>query len=90
MDPLRKRRAMTADEDPSFDQRVFDARYWPKRVYRDGHGPNVPLMLTDAAPSPSRRQPLMDARMQAHLRVLDGSGELPRSSCAARAIGRIK
>jgi hypothetical protein len=43
-------RAMTVDEDESFDQRVFERRYWPRRVYRDGHGPHVRLMMTDHAP----------------------------------------
>jgi hypothetical protein len=41
---------MTVDEDESFDSRVFDAKYWPRRVYWDGHGPRVRLMLTDSAP----------------------------------------
>jgi hypothetical protein len=30
------------------DDEVFDRRYYPKLVYKDGYGPHVSLMLTDA------------------------------------------
>ena len=30
------------------DDEVFDPRYYPKLVYKDGYGPHVSLMLTDA------------------------------------------
>jgi hypothetical protein len=64
---------MTVDEDEAFDQEVFERRFWPKRVYRDGHGPYVRLTLTDSA---SRRSaPLMDAVRQ-HQLVLDGYARL--------------
>jgi hypothetical protein len=59
---------MTVDEDPDFDDRVFERRYWPSRVYRDGAGPHVKLMLTDAMP---RRLPLMDAAVARHQATLD-------------------
>ena len=32
------------------DDEVFDRRYYPKLVYKDGYGPHVSLMLTDAMP----------------------------------------
>jgi hypothetical protein len=37
-------------DDEIFDDEVFDRRYFPRRVYRDGYGPHVSLMLTDAMP----------------------------------------
>jgi hypothetical protein len=72
-----KRRPMTVDEDDTFDQEVFDRRHWPRRVYRDGHGPHVRLTLTDAA---SRPRPLMDARMIEHQRLLDHYARLGAAS----------
>src|ERR1700722_18893257 len=42
-------------DDEIFDDEVFDRRYYPKRVYKDGYGPHVSLMLTDAMP----RAPLL-------------------------------
>jgi hypothetical protein len=42
------RRRWVGDDDEIFDDEVFDRRYYPKRVYKDGYGPHVSLMLTDA------------------------------------------
>ena len=43
------RHVVTLDED-EFDDRVFDRKYYPRKVYKDGCGPQVSLMLTDGAP----------------------------------------
>ena len=48
----RSRRVDDEDEDIN----DFDPAYFPRKVYKDGRGPRVRLMLTDAAP-PSRRAP---------------------------------
>jgi hypothetical protein len=42
------RRRWVGDDDEIFDDEVFDRRYYPKLVYKDGYGPHVSLMLTDA------------------------------------------
>jgi hypothetical protein len=79
------RRVGADDDDEAFDAEVFDPKYYPKRVYRDGKGPTVRLMLADAiardangAP-PSRPAPFMtrnprcadltDAQLQDGLRA---------------------
>jgi hypothetical protein len=51
--------ARVDDEDLS----DFDPAYFPKRVYRDGKGPRVPMMLTDGQPEWMRtlRRPVFDA-----------------------------
>jgi hypothetical protein len=51
--------ARVDDEDLS----DFDPAYFPKRVYRDGKGPRVPMMLTDGQPEGMRtqRRPVFDA-----------------------------
>jgi hypothetical protein len=48
MAPVAQRRF---DDDDVFDSAIYDPAYYPKRVYRDGRGPRVPLALTDAAPA---------------------------------------
>jgi hypothetical protein len=45
---MTPRRFARFDDDDAFDAEVFDPKYYPKRVYRDGKGPTVRLMLTDA------------------------------------------
>jgi hypothetical protein len=58
--PMMRRSMRNLDDDEDvFDSTIYDPKYYPKRVYRDGKGPVVKLMLTDAAP-PQRRQ-LYDA-----------------------------
>jgi hypothetical protein len=51
-------------DDDEFDDTLYDRRYYPKRVFRDGKGIRVPVMLTDGQPPdwmrPPRR-PLYDA-----------------------------
>jgi hypothetical protein len=51
------RRRLDDDEDES----VFDPKYFPRRVYKDGHGPRVRLAMTDHAPR--QRAVLHDARV---------------------------
>jgi hypothetical protein len=70
LDQIARRRRFEDDE--GWDDDLYERKYYPRKVFKDGRGPRVPLMLSDSAPSLARRQPLMDARMQAHLRVLDG------------------
>ena len=41
------------DEDV-FDDELYDRRYYPRKVFQDGKGPRVPLMLTDAAAQPQQ------------------------------------
>jgi hypothetical protein len=48
---------MMVDDDPEFDQTLYERRYWPKRVFKDGKGPRVSLMLTDGMPDWMRRRP---------------------------------
>ena len=36
-------------DDEVFDDAIHDRKFWPKLVYKNGHGPRVRLMLTDAA-----------------------------------------
>ena len=59
MAPVTQRRFANLDDD-DFDDTLYDRRYYPKRVFKDGCGPRVRLMMTDAAPGP--RRPLFDAR----------------------------
>jgi hypothetical protein len=54
---MRHERRFLDDEDEDIND--FDPAYFPRKVYKDGRGPRVRLMLTDAAP-PQRRQ-LYDA-----------------------------
>ena len=59
----------------------FDPKFFPKRVYKDGRGPRVRLMLTDAAPPsrPALNRPRFAALDAAELQ--DGL----RAAVAARA-----
>ena len=78
MAPVARRFANLDDEDVLDD---FDPAYFPKRVYKDGRGPRVRLMLTDAAPSS-----LNDASMhRPHQIVATDSVELRDAERAARA-----
>ena len=45
MAPLTRR--IARDDDEVFDDAIYDRRYFPRRVYKDGCGPRVRLMLTD-------------------------------------------
>ena len=56
MTVLARRRIDDDDEDIN----DFDPAYFPRKVYKDGKGPRVRLMLTDAAP-PAPRAALYDA-----------------------------
>jgi hypothetical protein len=69
------RRSRVDDDDLHDD---FDPAYFPRRVYRDGRGPTVRLMLTDAAPSAN------DAHRPHQVGVVDGV-ELRDAERAARA-----
>ena len=74
----RSRRVDDEDEDIN----DFDPAYFPRKVYKDGRGPRVRLMLTDSAP-PSRRA-LFDARNhQPHFAVVDAAD--PQVRAAERA-----
>jgi hypothetical protein len=53
MAPMMQRRF--DDDDEVFDASVFDPKFYPRRVYRDGCGPTVRLMLTDAADHNGRK-----------------------------------
>jgi hypothetical protein len=48
MAPVTQRRFANLDDEDVLDD--FDPAYFPKRVYKDGRGPRVRLMLTDSAP----------------------------------------
>jgi hypothetical protein len=62
MAPVAQRRRLD-DEDLS----DFDPAFFPRRVYKDGRGPTVRLMLTDAAPSAlGRRSRAGEALNDAH------------------------
>jgi hypothetical protein len=60
----------------------YDPRYFPRKVFKDGRGPRVHLMLTDAA---SRRVPLMDARAREHQCLLDGYARIGAAAAAGTA-----
>jgi hypothetical protein len=49
----------TLDADERLDD--FDPKYFPKKVFRDGKGPRVTLVLTDGMPA-YRPRPVFDAR----------------------------
>ena len=69
------------------DNEVFDPKYYPKRVYKDGYGPHVHLMLTDAEPLGTfaeRRFDTNDARLhRPHQADLSGSVEVRDAMQAA-------
>jgi hypothetical protein len=52
---MTHRRFARFDDDEAFDAEVFDPKYYPKRVYRDGKGPTVRLMLTEGMPDRTGR-----------------------------------
>ena len=54
------RRSMRNLDDDDEDINDFDPAYFPRKVYKDGRGPRVRLMLTDSAP-PAPRAALYDA-----------------------------
>ena len=69
------------DDDEAFDAEVFDPKYYPKRVYRDGKGPTVRLMLTDAIARdangvPPSRPALYDTRNRRPRFAVLGDAEL--------------
>jgi hypothetical protein len=47
------RHIVTVDED-EFDDRVFERNYYPRKVYKDGCGVQVGLMMTDAEAAPAQ------------------------------------
>jgi hypothetical protein len=57
---LAQRRRRYVDDDEPWDDNLYEAKYYPKRVFKDGKGPHVTLMLTDSAPARSRRPTLLD------------------------------
>jgi hypothetical protein len=65
------RYARRLEDDENFDD--YDPRYFPKKVFKDGRGPKVHLMLTDAAAH--ARRPVFDARnhMPHQARVTDAA-----------------
>jgi hypothetical protein len=71
--PMMRRAMRNLDDEDIND---FDPAFFPKRVYRDGRGPKVSLMLTDSMPPDyraaiSRRRPVFDARNhQPHFAVV--------------------
>jgi hypothetical protein len=69
------------DDDEAFDAELHDPKFYPKLVYRDGKGPRVRLMLTDAVPPsrPALNRPRFAALDAAELQ--DGL----RAAAAARA-----
>jgi hypothetical protein len=65
--PMMRRSMRNLDDDDDvFDSTIYDPKYYPKRVYRDGKGPTVKLMLTDSMPPEYRaaisRRPFTAAR----------------------------
>jgi hypothetical protein len=66
MAPMMMRRFARVDDEDVLDD--FDPAYFPKRVYKDGRGPRVRLMLTDAAPPA-----LNDAHRPHQVRVVDSA-----------------
>jgi hypothetical protein len=76
------RRFDDSDDDPS----LYDPK-WLKRgrkVYRDGAGPHVRLMLTDSAAKRSRPVAVMDIRAREHQRVIDSYRLTDRQAAAHR------
>ena len=51
------------DDDDVFDGEIYDPRYYPRKVIRDGKGIRVPTLLTDGMPEwmPPKRRQLYDA-----------------------------
>jgi hypothetical protein len=88
--PMTRRSMRNLDDDDDvFDSTIYDPKYYPKRVYRDGKGPTVRLMLTDAMPPDyraaiSRRPALYDASAhRPHFAVIDRAD--PHVRAAERA-----
>ena len=78
---MTHRRFARFDDDDAFDAEVFDPKYYPKRVYRDGKGPTVRLMLTDAIARdangvPPSRPALYDTRNRRPRFAVLGDAEL--------------
>jgi hypothetical protein len=74
----RRHRSVTVDD---WDDDLYEAKYYPRRVFKDGKGLNVRLALTDSAP---RRFALMDARAREHQRLLDSYRLSDRQAAAHR------
>src|SRR5580704_167204 len=83
MAPVAQRRVLDVD-DGDEDLSVYDARYLAlgKKVFRDGCGPRVRLMLTDAAP-PYRRAVFDANAHRPHYAVIDAAD--PNVRAAERA-----
>jgi hypothetical protein len=76
------RRSMRNLDDDDEDINDFDPAYFPRRVYKNGRGPKVALMLTDSAPP----RPVYDARNhRPHYADLTDAGAERRAVAAYEA-----
>jgi hypothetical protein len=79
MAPVARR---VVDVDDGDDPDLYDPKYLGRKVFRDGCGPRVRLMLTDAAPRP--RPVLFDASAhRPHYAVVDRADPHVRAAEAA-------
>ena len=67
MTVLARSRRMDDDDEDVFDSDLYDPKYYPRKVFRDGKGLRVPVLLTDAMPPAyraaiSRGRTVFDAR----------------------------
>jgi hypothetical protein len=70
--------------DDDWDDDLYERAYYPKKVFKDGRGPNVRLMLTDG--QPVTRHPLFDANAhRPRYAVVDRADPHVRAAEAARA-----
>jgi hypothetical protein len=70
--------------DDDWDDDLYDRAYYPKKVFKDGRGPNVRLMLTDG--QAVTRRPLFDANAhRPRYAVVDRADPQVRAAEAARA-----
>jgi hypothetical protein len=73
--------------DDDWDDDLYDRSYYPKKVFKDGKGPRVPMMLTDSGLPPwleTPRRPLFDANTRRpHFAVVDRADPHVRAAEAA-------
>jgi hypothetical protein len=74
--PMMQRRFADLDDEDVLDD--FDPKYFPKRVYKNGRGPKVSLMLTDAMPPEYRAAISRRPTGGAQLALYDASAHRPR------------
>ena len=79
--------ALRQRADDDWDDDLYDRAYYPKKVFKDGKGPRVALMLTDAAPSSQPRFPAFPA-LDAY-RMSDAEAQKHRPHALAVHGGRI-